>query len=263
MNVNLSVEGKRGWVLAAMSAVCFSVSQSVVLAADVSPDLGEVTVTESKQDWYVSVFGGGRFIDGDVEYTNGQTVVDTDFDSGYLLGAALGYRWSDYHVGGFVPRTEFEFSFSENDVSSIDFSGNGAGNETVIAGSNVSSVGLLANLYLDAPDALGDGVTPYFGGGLGVNIIDHNLVYNAAGLNLNDNDDSVFAWHVTAGVDFELSENVSFFTDIGYHQAEGAGSVRRIGGNPVPAGPGGGFFEDDISSVVVRGGIKISFDGFQ
>ena len=245
-----------------IAASFLMLTPSTATAADPFQPDEQVNVVESKGDWYFSAFGGGNFITDDVEYSNGQTVVDTEFDGGFILGGALGYRWTEHQFSGFVPRTEFEFNFSENEADSINFSGNGPGAEVVAPGSNVSSVGLLANLFLDAPDALGDGVTPYFGGGIGVNIVDHGLIYNGPGLNLNDNNDTTFAWHVTAGLDFELTEQVSFFTDVGFRQSVDAGSTRRIGSAPVPAGPGGGFFEDDINSVVVRGGLTISFDGF-
>lgn len=252
----------RAWIASAVTAAMLPTMAATSFAADITNPDDPVQIHEGKGDWYVSLFAGGKFLTDDVDYSNGLTIVGTDFDSGYTLGGALGYRWTEHQFGGFIPRTEFEFNFSENDVDTINFSGNGPGNEVVAPGSNVSSVGLLANLFLDAPDALGDGITPYFGGGIGLNIIDHSLIYNGPGLNLNDNNDTVFAWHVTAGVDIEINEQVSFFTDVGFHQAVDAGSIRRIGSNPVPAGPGGGFFEDDINSIVVRGGLKISFDGF-
>lgn len=206
--------------------------------------------------WYVSIFGGGNFITGDVDYSNGITTVQTDFDGGFTLGGAIGRKW-DNGGGGLVARTELEFNYSENSVDTIDFSGNGVGQEMVAAGSQASAVGILANLFFDAEHLLGDRVTPYFGGGVGVNIINHNLLYNG-GLNLNDDDDVVFAWHVTGGLKFAINETASFFTDVGFHQAVDTSSIRRNGAATL-VGAGGGRFEDDINSVVVKAGVTVGF----
>ena len=224
-------------------------------------DFGPPEEQAAQSPWYISIFGGANIHTQDVDFTNGTTTVATDFDGGFTFGGALGREWQEYGVSGLVPRTEVEFSYSENDVDSLDFSGNGAGNENVAPGSQVSAVGILFNLYLDAPDLIGGGFTPYFGGGIGLNIFNHNLLYNAAGVNLNDNDDVVFAWHLTGGVKYAITENTSFFTDVGFHQAIDAGSLRRAGNVPV-VGAGGGTFRDDINSIVVKAGITVSFDAF-
>ena len=65
----------------------------------------------------------------------------------------------------FVPRTEIEVRYTENEVDTLDFSGNGVGNENVASNSDISSFSILANVYFDAPNAFtvfGKGVTPLF-----------------------------------------------------------------------------------------------------
>lgn len=241
-------------LLAGMGAV------ATVQAADLGGSIKDDYAPEQTalpKHWYISIQGGGNFITDDVEYSNGQRTVDTDFDSGFNIGAAFGYRWHNVKLGGLVPRTEVEVSYSENEVGSLDFSGNGPGNEPLAADSQISSVNVLFNLFFDAKNALGRGITPYFGGGIGFSVINHDIVYGGAALNLSD-DDTAFAWHVTAGVDFAISDSVSLFTDVGYHQVVDAGSERRAGLLSI-VGPNGGRFEDDIDSVVVKGGLRVNF----
>lgn len=217
-----------------------------------------VLAEEDGHDWYLSLNGGASIHTDDVEFSNGANTVETDFDTGFTFGGAVGYRWSDYNFGGFVPRTELEVSYTENDADTIDFSGNGAGNEVVADGSQISNVGIYGNLFFDLPNVVSNDITPYIGGGAGLNIVNHNLLYGAGGLNLNDDGDTVFAWHVTAGVNYALSDDLSTFVDVGFRQAVDAGSVRRAGSR-VLAGPAGGTFEDDINSIVVRSGLSVDF----
>ncbi len=227
-------------------------------ASDLPEDysLKDNSAINHSSNWYISLFGGINIVD-DVDFSNGQRTVATDFDEGIRLGAAVGRKWNNYQFRGLVPRTELEVSYSENDVDTLDFSGNGAGNEIVLNDSKISSFNVLASLYLDAPGALGNGLTPYFGGGIGFSYINHDIVYGANSLNLED-DDTVFTWHITGGVNYEINEKMSAFLDVGYHQAIDAGSERRLGIASIP-GANGSNFEDDIETIVIRSGIKFNF----
>ncbi len=213
-------------------------------------------VAEDK-DWYASIFAGAAIPTGDVDYTNGTTTVDTEFNTGFTFGGALGYKWNDIDLAAFTPRTEIEVNYSENNVGQLDFSGNGIGNETVFEGSQASSVSILGNLFIDGPELFDTGITPYIGGGVGVAITNHNIFYNA-GLNLNDDGDTSLTWHVTGGAKYALTDTVSVFTDVGFRQIVNASSERRFDALPI-AGGGGGIFEDDINSVYVRTGLSVSF----
>lgn len=210
--------------------------------------------------WYASIFGGGNFVTADPSFTNGITQVDVDYDGGFVIGGAIGYRWNGALGGALTPRTEIEISYQENDVDGINFSGNGPGAEVVNGDSDTTAFNFLFNLYFDVDNALGNGVTPYFGGGIGFSIVDHSIFYNGANLNLDD-EETDFRWHVTAGVSVAIADNVSLFGDIGYHQIVDTGSLRRIAAAPVGggAGPGGGVFDDDIGSVLVKFGARVGF----
>ena len=239
------------------SAFVCIVAMSGISVADGSKTFKPaVQDVQSASPWYVSVFSGVSIIDGDVDFTNGTTTVSTDFDSGLHLGGAIGIKWLRAGNGNITPRTELEVSYSEHDVDTLDFSGNGAGNEIVVGGSQISALSIFGNLFFDFNT--GGRITPYIGGGLGVKIVNHDIIYNAAGVNLNDDDQGEFAWHVTGGASFQLTERARGFIDIGYRQAQDVGSVRRAG-STVLVGAGGGRFEDDIGEIVVRSGLSVPF----
>lgn len=234
------------------------VAHTTALAAIACLTSTAALAEDNGHDWYLSLNGGASIHTDDVAFSNGTNTVETDFDTGFTFGGAVGYRWHDHTFGGFVPRTELEVSYTENDADTIDFSGNGAGNEVVADGSQISNVGIYGNLFFDLPNVVSNDITPYIGGGVGLNIVNHNLLYGAGGLNLNDDGDTVFAWHVTAGASYALTDQLSTFVDVGFRQAVDAGSVRRAGSRAL-AGPAGGTFEDDINSIVVRSGLSVDF----
>ncbi|MEM7212075.1 MAG: hypothetical protein AAF479_09290, partial [Pseudomonadota bacterium] len=142
-------------------------------------------------------------------------------------------------------------------VGTVDFSGNGAGNEVLASGSNVSAFSAFANVFIDADTLIGNGITPYIGGGVGIARTNFDIVYGGAGLNLNDTDTS-FAWHVTGGVKYALNQRTSVFTDVGYRQIVNASSIRRRGATAL-SGAAGGSFEDSIDNIAVRVGISVNF----
>ena len=236
----------------ALASAVFLAAPLAASAADLDPPVQEAA---SENNLYVSVFGGANFL-RDVDFTNGATTVATDYDTGFSLGGAIGYKWNDHVFGGFTPRTEIEISYFDNSVDGIDFSGNGAGAETVLSGSDVTGFNFFANVFLDYDT--GTRFTPYVGGGLGFTRADFDIAYNGPNLNLSDNDTS-FAWHIGGGANLELTEKISFFVDARYQQSADAGSIRDIGDVPVAAGPAGGFFEDNLSNVLVRGGLTFNF----
>ena len=236
----------------ALASAVFLAAPLAANAADLDPPVQQVA---SKNHAYVSVFGGANFL-SDADFTNGATTVATDFDTGFSVGGAIGYKWKDYVFGGFTPRTEFEFSYFDNSVDGINFSGNGPGAEVVLGSSDVTGFNFFANVFLDYDT--GTRFTPYVGGGLGFTRADFDVAYNAPNLNLSDNDTS-FAWHIGGGANFALTDQISFFADARYQQTVDAGSIRNIGAVPVAAGGGAGFFEDNLSNVLVRAGLTFNF----
>ncbi|MEP3231982.1 MAG: outer membrane beta-barrel protein [Hyphomicrobiales bacterium] len=243
--------------------ICIAVltisGSAATFAADLDPEIQASPITESqKPSFYGSIFGGANFDVGSTDFTNGTTIVDTEFDTGFTVGGAVGYKWNHFNFGGFTPRTEIEVNYFDNDVDTIDFSGNGVGQEVVNGDSGVSGVGVFANLFFDLDT--GTKFTPYVGGGVGVGFLDLDVFYNGPNLNLDDTD-TAFGWHIGGGANLELTESTSFFVDARYQQFVNVDSLRRIGEAPVGGGtgPGGGDFEDDLASVLVRAGLTYRF----
>ncbi|MEM8836531.1 MAG: outer membrane beta-barrel protein [Pseudomonadota bacterium] len=207
---------------------------------------------------YVSVFGGANIPTGDDVFTNGITSVEIDRDLGFQVGGAVGYKWSNFNYGPVTPRTEVEFSYFDNSVGELDFSGNAVSPDILVGDTDVRGFNVLGNLYLDFDDLLGEGITPYVVGGVGIQRTNLNLVY-APGVFANLDDSSTnFLWSIGAGGSIDVTDNVSFFADARFQQAVNVDSVRRFGSVPV-VGAGGGTFEDDINNVVVRGGLSYRF----
>ncbi len=125
--------------------------------------------------WYISQQAGVSIPTDNVNFRNSaSTRVDTDLNEGVHLGGAIGKIWRGLALNSLVPRTELEVSYTQNGVGSIDFSGNGAGNENVASGSQVGSINVLGNLLFDFRNE--SAITPYFGGDLGVAVTSLDLV---------------------------------------------------------------------------------------
>lgn len=224
-------------------------------AADLEPVTAPVVAEPASHsdNFYVSLFGGVNLGITDSNFSNGAGLsVDTDFESGFLLGGALGYKWKNFSYAGITPRTELEVNYFRNGVDSLDFSGNGVGNETLAGDSNLSGVGVFGNLFFDWNNAFGTRLTPYAGGGVGVAFVNTDIVYNG-GLNLNDND-TAFAFNAGAGASYELTKRASIFLDARYNRIVNVDSDHLNGITPA-----GGNFEDGFGTVQVRTGLSISF----
>ncbi|MEP3673769.1 MAG: outer membrane beta-barrel protein [Hyphomicrobiales bacterium] len=243
-----------------ISAVAvMSLMTGVAMAADIDPPAQPIAPAAKNDNFYISIFAGGNPSVGDESFSNGDgLLVDIDRDNGFSVGGAVGYKWNSFNFDGITPRTEIEFSYFNNDVDQLDFSGNGAGNEILIGDTDVTGFNVLANLYLDFDHFSDTGFTPYIVGGLGVSVVDLDLVYNPAApfaLNLDDRSTN-FLWSVGAGTSYALSDSVSLFGDARFQQAINVDSVRRGGGTP---GVNGGTFEEDLSNVALRAGLSYKF----
>lgn len=208
------------------------------------------------QDFYGSAFGGYSSLNdptfsGEVTPPGGQQSVGTDFDSGFGVGVALGYRFQGLSTGTLGLRGELELSFTDSDVDALAFSGNGAGAEANVDG-DISTTRLFANLIADVKTA--GRFTPYFGAGIGIARSDLGLSYGAAPGAVNVNDSSTdFSAQLIVGTAYELSDGVSLFGDARYIRDFGVDS-----GRTTPAGFTG-TISDDIDTVNVNFGVRFDF----
>jgi len=169
--------------------------------------------------WSMSVFGGASWYnsleDGPVEI---------DYDTGFLVGGALGYTPLDWL------RTEVELAYSSAD-------GTGSVFDMDVTSGSTDTLTILGNAWLgfnmlpvvgDPVNDLGAGMgfSPYFGGGLGVGF-----------LNPGDNSDTSFAWQVGAGVRWTLASNIGL--DVGYRYrslVDAGGSSSDLSSNNLVVG---------------------------
>jgi opacity protein-like surface antigen len=202
------------------------------------------------QETYGQIFGGySNLSDADFSGTIGgsRQNVATDFDGGYNLGVSVGRTLPGWSGNGFSLRGEIELSYSDNDVDSVDFSGNGPGDEAN-PGGDITSTRLFANLIADFENQ--SKFTPYAGLGLGVDFVDQDIVY---GNNVTiRGSDEAFAAQLILGASYEISDQVSLFTDARYVRSFSVGATRTS--------PGGrASVSDDISRVNVNFGVRYRF----
>ena len=154
----------------------------------------------------------GPYVSGHVGYTisNDSDMTDStapgitatiESDAGYALGGAVGYSSGN-------ARGEVEIAYQKNDLDQMNI----LGVPLALTG-DTTSLSVLVNLYVDF--VTDSPFTPFVSAGLGFAKIDLND-FNIVGSGLpNENEDAtVFAYQVGAGVGYAVNEKVSI--DIKY-----------------------------------------------
>lgn len=147
-------------------------------------------------------FNAGVFMPTDSEITdNVGDKADIEYDAGFTLGAFGGYEF------GNGLRLEGELAYKQADMDKIKV---GSLNGDIKSEASVFSV--MANVFYDFKNK--SIVTPYIGGGIGI----ATVYVDDASVNgttvWNNDDDTVFAYQVGAGVGFNVSSRVTL--DLGY-----------------------------------------------
>jgi len=123
-----------------------------LLSANVFADQGG-------KGFYLSGNAGAVWLN-DAEYEDAKgDAPDATYDTGFLLGAALGYDFG-------MIRTEAEFGYRKNDIDEwedLTISGVNVGDFN--ASGDVTTLSYLFNGYIDFENRTS--ITPYVGGGLG------------------------------------------------------------------------------------------------
>lgn len=140
--------------------------------------------------WYGKAFGGATWPSGENAKLkiDGTTIGagDIDYDTGYVLGAALGYDYTPNVA------LELEYAYRKADVSG-ETSGDGTSNALML---NV--------LYKFTPLGADGQIQPYFGGGLGV--ASYALHEDEVG---TFNTDGNLAYQAIGGVAYRMNANWS------------------------------------------------------
>jgi opacity protein-like surface antigen len=147
---------------------------------------------------YFSVFGGlSRIVDTHFNYSAFNYIAD--FKTGFTVGAAVGGNITEKLRG------ELELSYVDGKMSGISSTGGGG----VGSGGDVNGTYLLANLWRDVDMG---GFSPYFGGGLGLAVMDVDINFN--GSDQNQDTSVALAAQVGTGVRFDLTDRLTM--DVGY-----------------------------------------------
>lgn len=162
--------------------------------------------------------------------------VDLDLGTDLYFGGALGYQLPFQFYNTFHPRIELEVSYFEANVDDGSFNGGGQ----VFSGDQ-STVFIFANNFTDIRWTDNQFIVPYFGGGLGIAIVDTNAQYfppaapfaPAPAFGVSGNDVG-FATHTTIGVSFAANDRFEIYTEGRYLKTYGVDAERRfLGGGTV------------------------------
>lgn len=152
----------------------------------------------SAEGLYVSGnIGFGMASDSDVtDSTIPGFTLTMEYDTGFALGAALGYDFNRFRVEG-------EIAYQKNDIDKVSALG-----VPLDASGDVSALAFLINGYFDFVND--SAFTPYISAGLGyaqIDLNDFNIV--GSGEPNYSQDDSVFAYQVGLGVGYAVTEKVT------------------------------------------------------
>jgi len=236
------------------------------------------------QDNYVSLSGGAAWLndsDNEGDFTGpfttgaGTTIPagtglpsgaavgwETEFDTGFTVSGAVGRKYGN-------ARAELEVAYQKNDIdthSNVSAAGIALGAEdagVLVTGATsnlgvsvanlvadgrgeVETIYLMANAYYDF--AIDSKLTPYLGAGLGVGFVDVN--YAPSGVTIIDDDDTVLAYQVMAGVSYDVSEAIALFAGYKY---------RATTNVDVDATLFAADFDIENGSQIVEVGLRFSF----
>jgi len=167
------------------------------------------TSVYSAEGLYVSGNGGfATASDSDLtDSTVPGVTINTEFDTGLTLGAALGYNFNRFRVEG-------EISYQTNDVDKI-----GAQGVFFDATGDATALSFLINGYYDFVNR--SAFTPYISAGLGFAQVEFNdLNISGSGFPGSSDDDTVFAYQIGIGVGYAVTEKVTIDVKYRYFGTE-------------------------------------------
>ncbi len=132
----------------------------------------------------------------------GRVLGRAEFESGYAVGGAVGYKWSQ-------GRLEGELTYRRNAFDEIDWSLTNK-DGTFETDGTISSFALMVNGFWDIPT--GTRIVPSLGGGLGLAVVTFDDVSDADGP-LFDETETGMAFQLGAGLGYEITDTVTLAVD--------------------------------------------------
>jgi len=185
-------------------------------------------------------FGLGITSTDDTSFQVAPGTIDTEFEDDWNYSAAYGWKREAY-------RYEVELVMGEDDVSSHTLDG---GAPLAGATGGINMAGVLLNGYYDFTTA--SAFTPYVGAGLGLAMVEAEGFGVAAIPDVLDDDDTVIAFQIMAGIGYDLSDRTTLFAEYRYFGAESASVTTSVSTGSVAT-------DLDFSSNQFRFGVRINF----
>jgi opacity protein-like surface antigen len=177
------------------------------------------TSTVFASDVYFSVHGGATILNEADQTDAADTTAfstATDFDTGYNVGGAVGVKLSNF-------RFEFELGYSQVGADSMEITNDagigvalGLGSLTglkIDLDGDVNTLSYMANAYYDFKNKTN--FTPFVGFGVGGATVYYNDIKTSGVLIVDDND-TVFAYKLGAGLAYKISESLNLTGDYHY-----------------------------------------------
>lgn len=202
--------------------------------------------TAHADDGFYAALKGGAAIPGETDLSSPDVAgltATSEFDTGFMVGGAVGYRWSPFRV-------ETELSYRQNDIDEIDF---GSAGELDGAGDVAALTGFVNAFYdVDLASVGLEKLSPYVGGGIGVANLDTDS--DADAIVDVDDSDTAFAWNVQAGIAYAVTERVEL--GIGYRYLATGDASFDVG---TAAGGSGTLDTDGFQSHEVLASVGYNF----
>ncbi|MGE4505005.1 MAG: outer membrane protein [Desulfovibrionaceae bacterium] len=224
----------------------------VIFALALCLVLPAVSAMADDGGWTVSLkagYGFGDISGGATDPGVDANATSTGFDDedGWLAAMAVGYDWSGQGVD---LRTEVEYSFYHG----VDYDAqNTTAADKADMSADIDVQTLMFNVYYDFENSTS--FTPYIGVGAGIAMISCDVDYGAGygvGVNVADGDADAtnFAWSVSGGVSYELTDYVDLDLQVRY--VDFGDTDEYADGNYK-------FQADDLSSTDVLIGVRYTF----
>ena len=211
------------------------------------------SVADAAEGWYVSGQAGASYLsDADLDDPTGTLVepdTDFDFDIGFSVAGAIGYAF----INNF--RVEAEVNYAKHDIAQftipcvgfcLELFESGEARTIIEGDGDVTAVGFMANAFYDIDT--GGRWRPYLGGGVGISNISVSDVA-ISGVPLADDDDTVFAFQLGAGIGYEVTPTTTLSLDYRFFSTADPDFI-AVDGTPF----GSEYHRHDI-----RAGVRFSF----
>lgn len=190
-----------------------------ILSAAIAMAMVPAVNAEPVQGFYFSGQAGAS-LNNDSKFDTGSGgvgVVKSEYNTGFTTDGAIGYTFGQF-------RTEAELGYRSSVIDNHKVGGVALPNPE----GKLNTLSGMLNGYVDIPTSTA--FTPYLGVGLGIADVKADN-YRAAGLNVLDDSQTVFAYQGMAGVSYAATKNIDLFTEYKYFGTSRASVRTTLGSN--------------------------------